>query len=264
MDVAPRSRLARTRRLDARQYARAVPWFPLVAERDHDIQNPTNAGKIRELGELLRLRTETRVLDIACGRGGPAIILASTFGCRITGVEKTPEFASVARERAADAGLGDRIEVVEADASEYPLDGGSWDVAMCLGATFVWDGLRGTLDALVPAVRAGGGVAVGEPYWYDEPPAERDEGFTTLAETVRRFEAARLVATGLVCALRDDWDAYESQHWRAAEEWLIENPDHPEADELRREHERHKWNYLEFQRDRLGWAILVGRKTLAV
>jgi cyclopropane fatty-acyl-phospholipid synthase-like methyltransferase len=82
-----------------------VPWYHLVAERDHEIQNPTSEEKIRLLGNLLRLHSATRVLDIACGRGGPAIVLASEFGCRITGVERTPEFAGAARERLAEANL---------------------------------------------------------------------------------------------------------------------------------------------------------------
>ena len=39
-----------------------------------------------------RLGPDCRVLDIACGKAGPAIVLASTFGCRIIGVERSPEF----------------------------------------------------------------------------------------------------------------------------------------------------------------------------
>ena len=43
-----------------------MPWYYAVAERDHDIQNPTSRDKIRLLGELLRLGPDTNVLDIAC------------------------------------------------------------------------------------------------------------------------------------------------------------------------------------------------------
>ena len=61
-------------------------------------------------------------------------------------------------------------------------------------------------------------------------------------------------------ASRYDWDSYESLHWRAVEEWFAENPGHPEAEELRREHEEHKRRYLAVGREFLGWAILVGWK----
>jgi cyclopropane fatty-acyl-phospholipid synthase-like methyltransferase len=43
------------------------------------------------------------VLDIASGRGGPAILLAETFGSRVHGVELAPEFHAVAIERVAAA-----------------------------------------------------------------------------------------------------------------------------------------------------------------
>ena len=169
-----------------------MPWYYAIAERDHDIQNPTSREKIRLMGEWLGLGPETRVLDIACGKCGPALVLASTFGCRITGVERYPGFVATARERVAEAGLGELIEVVESDGREFPLEPGSWDVALCLGATFVWDDLDGTLSSLVPAVRAGGHVVVGEPYWRRSPPVGMDTmGYVSLSETGSQGRAAR-------------------------------------------------------------------------
>jgi SAM-dependent methyltransferase len=238
-----------------------VTSYHLVAERDHDIQNPTSPEKVRVLGELLRLGPDTHVLDIACGRGGPALVLASTFGCRITGVEKSPEFAAAAQARAAEAGLAPLVDIVVADAREFPLAPGSWDVALCLGATFIWDGLTGTLAALVPAVAAGGHIAVGEPYWRQAPASDDDLGYVHLVETVRRFEAAGLATVGVVAASVDDWDRYESLHWRAVETWLAEHRDAPEAADLERENDEYRRRYFEQRRDRLGWAILAGRKS---
>jgi SAM-dependent methyltransferase len=239
-----------------------VPWYPLVAERVHDIQNPTSAAKIRLLGERLRLGPHSRVLDIACGRGGPALVLASAFGCRIHGVERAREFADAARERAAEAGLEDLIEIVEADARKYPIDPETWDVALCLGATFVWDGLDGTLAALTPAVRAGGYVVVGEPYWRQWPlSAGLDNlGYVSLAETVTKLEASGLSLVSLIAASRDDWDRYQSPHWQGVEEWLAEHSDDPGAAKLRQENEDHKRRYLEVGRELFGWVILAGWK----
>jgi SAM-dependent methyltransferase len=242
-----------------------VPWFFAVAERDHAIQNPTSAEKIRRLGEHLRLDADSRILDIACGRGGPALILAQTFGSRILGIEKAPEFTAVARGRVAGAGLIDSIEIVEADASVFPFEREAFDAALCLGATFVWDGLAGTLEALTPVVRPGGHVVVGEPFWrrWPLPDGVDDAGYSTLHETAARFEAAGLRIVGLIASSEDDWDAYESLHWRALEDWLEGNADDPDADEIRRLHEMSRDRYLTSQRELLGWAIQIGRKTSA-
>src|SRR5262249_45178988 len=140
---------------------RAMTWWYAVVEAKHELQNPTSAEKIRLLGERLGLGPSSRVLDIASGKGGPARILSDTFGCRITCVERAPEFVAVARERATDL-----IEVIEADAAEYEIEPGAYDAALCLGASFVYGGLVPTLEALRPAASL---VAVGEPYWRTWP-----------------------------------------------------------------------------------------------
>ena len=233
-----------------------MPWFYAIAERDHDIQNPTSAEKIRLMGEWLRLGPETRVLDIACGKCGPALVLASTFGCPITGVERAPEFVAAARERVAEADLGGLIEVVESDGRAFPLEPGSWNVALCLGATFVWDDLDGTLSALVPAVRPGGHVVVGEPYWRRAAPVGMDTmGYVSLSETGAKVERHGVSLIGVISSSTDDWDRYESLHWRALVDWLAENDD----EEIRAAYEEHKRNYLA-RRDAFGWAIFLARK----
>lgn len=65
--------------------------------------------------------------------------------------------------------------------------------------------------------------------------------------------------TGVIAASRDDWDRYESLHWRPAEEWLAEHPGDPHIAEIRGGHEAARRAYLEIHRPLLGWAIFVGR-----
>jgi SAM-dependent methyltransferase len=242
-----------------------VPWFFAVVEREHELQNPTSREKIRLLGERLRLGPGSHVLDVASGRGGPALVLAETFGCRLTCVERSEEFDAAARRRVRDAGVEHLVECVQADARDLTFERGRYDAALCLGASFVWDGLPGTLAALAPAVRGGGFVAVGEPYWRTWPlpdavEPEPGDDYVTLAETVARVEAAGLAPVTLIAASLDDWDRYETLHWLAADEWLRENADGPDAEEIRERSERDREQYLRWQRDLLGWAIFVGRK----
>jgi hypothetical protein len=163
------------------------------------------------------------------------------------------------------AGLADRIEIVERDATELELARSAYDVAMCLGASFIWDGLDRTLSALAPAARHGGHVVVGEPYWRRWPLPEGidDGGYVPLQETAARFAAAGLDLHTLVDSSLDDWDRYETLHWRAVEEWLDENGADPDAAEFRRRHERYRDEYLAWQRELLGWAIFAARRPRA-
>ena len=241
-----------------------IPRYFIVAEQDHEIQNPISAEKLLLLGERIRLGSESRVLDIASGRGGPALVLAQAFECRIEGVEIAPEFHTAALERAESRGLSHLVSFRLADASCEEL-GEEYDAALCLGASFVFGSLADTVDALAPTVRPGGHVVVGEPFWRRLPLpddyADRDDPWTTLDGTVTVFETSGLSVVSVIASSEDDWDRYETLHWRACEEWLATNPDDPYATEMRMRHERSKHTYLRYGREYLGWATFIGWKS---
>ena len=150
------------------------------------------------------------------------------------------------------------------DAADVPLEPESCDAALCIGAAFVWGTIADAAAALWPSVRGGGFVAIGEPFWrqWPPPPGGHDGDFVTLDATLARFEASGLATTGIIAASDDDWDHYRSLQWRAVEEWLAEEPDGPDADEVREQHSRRRSDYFRFERALLGWAIFVGRKPL--
>jgi SAM-dependent methyltransferase len=235
------------------------PWE--MVDRDHVIQDPTSREKIRLLGEYVRLTADSQVLDMGCGKAGPAVVLAEAFGCRILGVELREVFAAEARARVKERGLERLIDVRTSDAVSFALEPDFYDVAMAIGTCFIWGHIEHAARALVPAVKRGGYLALGEPYWRSQPAVGVDrEPFVSLPETVARLESAGVHLTGIIAASQDDWDRYESLHWRAVEEWLAANPGHADVASIRDRHRASLAAYLEHQRPLLGWAILVARK----
>ena len=243
-----------------------IPRYFVVAEALHELQNPTSREKLVLLGLRLDLGSRSRVLDIASGRGGPALVLAETFGCSIRGVEISPDFHAVAVERADAAGLAERLTFELGDGAAATLEPEAYDAALCLGASFVYGSLADTVEALSPAVRPGGHVVVGEPYWRRLPLPDdyedRREPWTTLEGTVTVFETSGLRVVSVIASSEDDWDQYETLHWQAVESWLAANPEDPDVVEIRDRHERHKSTYLRHGRELVGWAIFVGRKAV--
>lgn len=77
--------------------------------------------------ELAKIRAEHRVLDIGAGLGGPARLLASTLGCRVSCLELSPDYCAGAVLLNRLTGLDDRIEVHMGSALDLPFRDDSFD-----------------------------------------------------------------------------------------------------------------------------------------
>ncbi len=75
-------------------------------------------AKLELVCEKLGLGRGDRVLDIGCGWGSFAIHAASRHGATVTGITLSAAQAELARERAAVAGVGDRVDIRVADYRE--------------------------------------------------------------------------------------------------------------------------------------------------
>src|SRR5512140_2157700 len=111
----------------------------------------------RELAALAGLTVDQEVLDIGCGLGGPARTLAAEFGCRVTGIDLTPEFIRSARLLTDACGLSDRVTFVEGNALAMPFDDGSFDVAWTQHAAMNIED-RATLYSEIGRVLKPGGI----------------------------------------------------------------------------------------------------------
>ncbi len=68
-------------------------------------------NKKHHIARKLLLEPGMTVLDIGCGWGGMALTLARDYGARVVGVTLSQEQHALARQRVADAGLEDRIDI---------------------------------------------------------------------------------------------------------------------------------------------------------
>jgi SAM-dependent methyltransferase len=121
--------------------------------------------KLITAGRLLGLDEDTYVIDFGCAEAKALSLWARYFGSSGIGVELSERFCAEARARIAAEGMADKIEIVQHDASTYAFQPGGYDVACCIGASMIWGGFRPTLQALKCAVKPGGPIVIGEPYY---------------------------------------------------------------------------------------------------
>jgi demethylmenaquinone methyltransferase/2-methoxy-6-polyprenyl-1,4-benzoquinol methylase len=103
------------------------------------------------------------VLDVASGTAAVAIepALAET-GRTVVGIDQSAEMLAAGRERIADAGLGERIELREGRAEELPFADGEFDSLTFTYLLRYVDDVPTTLRELARVVRPGGTVAMQE------------------------------------------------------------------------------------------------------
>lgn len=111
-----------------------------ISERYLELVNPTTPEKLLRAGRVAGMREGSRVIDFGSGYGEALILWAATFGISGLGIDIRPAACERAQRKITAQGLEDRIEIVCADAAGYPVEPHTYDVASCMGATFIWRG----------------------------------------------------------------------------------------------------------------------------
>lgn len=90
------------------------------------------AGRLGTLRALAPtpLAAGMHVLDAGCGLGGTSRVLAKEHGCRVTGLDLTPEYVEVARALTDRTGLADACSFRVGSVLDMPFPDGSFDAGV--------------------------------------------------------------------------------------------------------------------------------------
>ena len=81
----------------------------------------------------LELEPGDHVIEIASGSGGPAVYMARTLGCRVTGIDANPSGVATASAMAAKSDVAARVQFQVVDATaRLPFDDDSFDALLCI------------------------------------------------------------------------------------------------------------------------------------
>jgi SAM-dependent methyltransferase len=202
----------------------------------HDGLLREGPGSERSTLEALELIPEPgespRILDLGCGPGAQAVLLARETGGRVIAVDNHRPFLETVASRAVAAGVGERVQPLLADMSDPGLAAGAFDLIWSEGALYQM-GFDNALGACRELLKPGGHLAATEAVWLrDDPPAEvrrcweiEYPAITDVAGNAALIRRAGYeIVGGFTLPERDWWDEYygplEDRLPRFAEEYV--------------------------------------------
>jgi ubiquinone/menaquinone biosynthesis C-methylase UbiE len=230
-----------------------------ISHRYMEILNPSTSEKVIKLGKLLKLKKGSRVIDFGCGCAEPLALWAEEFGINGIGIDISQGFCERARQKLASKGLSDRIQIVCSPAADYVFEEGVFDAATCIGSTFAFGGYQQTVQAMKRAIHQGGRLGIGETHWLgtqiNPEYAQKQATTYTEAELAQFTRDEGFELEYIIHSSQDDWDRYISDNWYGLLRWLEENPDHPDLEQVFKHFRTDQDDYLQFQRQYMGWAM---------
>jgi phosphoethanolamine N-methyltransferase len=156
--------------------------------------SPGGADHVAKMVEGIELQGR-RVLDIGCGLGGPACILAQKYGAYVVGTDLEPPLIKHSQDRAEAMGCSARTEFQVVKAGLLGFDSESFDLVMSSGGVTQTADKPGMFRECLRVLKPGGRFSAydwmkseGEysdemRYWFET------EGLTYAMETPQRQQA---------------------------------------------------------------------------
>jgi arsenite methyltransferase len=127
-----------------------------------DSFHPGGLALTARLGTLLQLGPDSRVLDVASGRGTTAIFLAQKFGCQVVGVDYAAKLVAEANTAAQQAGVAERVEFRQGDAESLDFVDGEFDAVICECAFCTFPNKTTTAAEFARVLRPGGRIGLSD------------------------------------------------------------------------------------------------------
>jgi cyclopropane-fatty-acyl-phospholipid synthase len=171
---------------------------------DDDDLETAQEHKFSYIAELLSVKPGERLLDAGCGWGSVLVELGKRTQGQLRGITLSEQQAQLARRRAVEAGVGDRVQIDVAHVEDLELEPESLDVVMFVGSIVHMHNRPEIHQKMARALRPGGRLFISDCYFPGTQRGRRDSEATqyilsktlgycrlmTLSEELALIEAA--------------------------------------------------------------------------
>jgi ubiquinone/menaquinone biosynthesis C-methylase UbiE len=221
---------------------------------------PLSAGHADLLLDRMSLGPGQAIADLGCGWGELLMEAVTRAGPGAAGtgidLDDPPEMLPRARGEAARRHLD--VQFIKDDASVWQ---GTADRVLCVGAAHAFGGTVSALRALARHVHPGGRLLFGDGFWARPPSSEAvslfGEETMALPDLMEACRSEGWRVIHLSTASQLEWDDFESTFRAGRQEWLLANPGHSRAVEIRDWLDDRERQYVTVYREVLGFSYLI-------
>lgn len=142
--------------------------LPIVEYLLGESFHPGGTKLTRQLASSTLVSPNSRVLDLACGNGTSAQVIAADFGATVTGCDYSAANIERATLTSRAAGLDTKTRFVRGNAAQLPFAPESFDVAHCECSLCLFENMDSALQQLHCVLKPGGRIGISD-FFLNEP-----------------------------------------------------------------------------------------------
>ena len=143
-----------------------LPFLPYLLQDFWELGSDPEV-MIRLIKKHVPLLPETRVLDLACGKGAVSVKAAQRLHIKVKGIDILPEFIAFANQKASELHVTDLCEFIVDDINEAVKNEKNYDVVIFGAAGIVLGKPAEMLRKLKSVIKPGGYILIDEGYLPD-------------------------------------------------------------------------------------------------
>lgn len=134
--------------------------------------HPGGFEATRRLADSCHMDPQTKVIDIACGKGTSAVYLAQRYGCEVVGIDISEDLVAEATGLARRKGLQEKVDFRVGDALELPFPDNEFDVAVSQAMLVLVESKEKAVQEALRVTKPGGYLGWLELSWKEQPTEE--------------------------------------------------------------------------------------------
>ncbi len=145
------------------EFTELIPYLPYLLQ---DLWELGSSPKdvIDMIQKHIQISENTKVLDLACGKGAVSVQVAKALGCMMKGIDIIPEFIDFAKKKAQEYGVKNLCEFKVGDINEVVKVEKDYDIVILGAVGDVLGTPEQTTQKLKGTVKNGGYIIIDDVY----------------------------------------------------------------------------------------------------